>query len=88
VIDLLNPCGAQEPAVVPQELPHATWVGSVLLIKEELRRGVPPPFRGWVVDVEEQLILVVVQQLLGLALTVSEPRIRRLQVLNQLGVAL
>ena len=78
VSDLLNPCGAQESAVVPQELPHVAWVGRILLVEEELRRGVPSPFQGWVVDVEEQLILVVVQQLLGLALMVSEPRIRRL----------
>jgi len=60
MINLPNPCGAQEPAVVPQKPPHAARVGRIPFIKEELRSGVPSPFRDWVVDVEEQVVLVVV----------------------------
>lgn len=49
--DFLDSCGTQEPAVTLQELPHA--VGGILLVEEEFRSGVPPPFEIWVVDVEE-----------------------------------
>ena len=66
----------QEPAVALQELPHV--VRGILLVEEELRGGVPPPFKIRVVDVKEQLVLVVIQRPLGFALIASKPRIRRL----------
>ena len=53
VIDFLDPCGAQESAVAPKELPHAALVGSILLIEEELYSRLPSPFFKWIVDIEE-----------------------------------
>ena len=53
VFDFLNPCSAQEVVVFLQELPYTAWVGEVLLVEEELRGGIPSPFQGWVVNIEE-----------------------------------
>ena len=75
VADFLHSCRTQEPAVVLQELPYAMDVERIPLVEEEFRSGVPIPFRVWIVDVEEQLVSAVIQQPLGFALVVSEPRI-------------
>jgi hypothetical protein len=36
VTDFSNPCCAQETWVIPQELPHATRIGRVILVEKEL----------------------------------------------------
>ena len=84
--DFLDPCGTQESAVVLQELLHAARVGRIPLVEEKLGSGVPTPSPDWVIGVEEQLLLFIILQLLGFSLVFSEPGIRGLQILDQLGV--